>query len=162
MLAWWRARAAEVAAGARVIVMQFGSDTGTETEAETERWSKGTRRKAVGKSKRKLMSKLGSQPEKEKKPKTKVELVGYVMLQLPDLETGPFRAEVEKLLLSPQWRRMRIASALMQRLEEEALRMGRSLLVSLLDLCLIPLVRRVEWSGNRWGCTRKATDAVSG
>lgn len=56
-------------------------------------------------------------------------LAGVVMLSKPDWETGPFRAYVEKLLVSPTYRRMGVAWKLMRKLEEVAKKEGRTLLV---------------------------------
>ena len=57
------------------------------------------------------------------------ELAGVVMLDMPASETGPFRGTVEKLLVSPRHRRKGIARQLMARLEEEAKKVGRTVLV---------------------------------
>ncbi|KAG4440156.1 hypothetical protein IFR05_004365 [Cadophora sp. M221] len=89
MEAWWTARAAEVAAGSRHIIMQLASDPKTGNE----------------------------------------EVAGYVMLDMPESETGPFRGGVEKLLVSPRWREKGIARRVMRKLEEIARREGRGLLM---------------------------------
>lgn len=57
------------------------------------------------------------------------ELAGYVALGIQATETGPFRGSVEKLLVSPRYRRMGIAKRLMSKLEEVALMRGTTLLV---------------------------------
>lgn len=57
------------------------------------------------------------------------ELAGYVALGSQAVETGPFRGSVEKLLVSPRYRRMGIAKRLMSKLEEVALMRGTTLLV---------------------------------
>lgn len=89
MQTWWEARAQEVVAGRRVIVMQLipNDETGNE------------------------------------------ELAGYVALSMPETETGPFRGEVEKLLVSPDHREKGVAKAVMKKLEEVAKEKGRTLLV---------------------------------
>ncbi|KAH9908746.1 acyl-CoA N-acyltransferase [Xylariomycetidae sp. FL2044] len=67
------------------------------------------------------------------------ELVGVVALSMPTTETGPlrvpdsadssvYRGTVEKLLVSPEYRRQGGARALMTHLESEALKRGRHLL----------------------------------
>ncbi|KAH0319454.1 acyl-CoA N-acyltransferase, partial [Aureobasidium melanogenum] len=56
------------------------------------------------------------------------ELAGYVALGSQATETGPFRGSVEKLLVSPRYRRMGIAKRLMSKLEEVALLRGTTLL----------------------------------
>jgi GNAT superfamily N-acetyltransferase len=61
------------------------------------------------------------------------ELAGYVMLGMPPSQTGPFRGIVEKLLVSPEHRKKGIARALMNKVEEIARELGRTLLVSCLQ-----------------------------
>ncbi|KAI4728267.1 acyl-CoA N-acyltransferase [Aureobasidium sp. EXF-10728] len=56
------------------------------------------------------------------------ELAGYVALASQACETGPFRGSVEKLLVSPRYRRRGIAKRLMSKLEEVALARGTTLL----------------------------------
>lgn len=63
-------------------------------------------------------------------PDDKGELAGYVFLEKPFSETGPFRASVQKLLVSPKYRRRGIARILMAKLEEVAREEGRTLIVS--------------------------------
>ncbi|KAJ6620051.1 acyl-CoA N-acyltransferase [Mycena sp. CBHHK59/15] len=86
IIEWWKARAADVVDGTRIIVMALAEDT------------EGQQR-----------------------------LVGYVILYRPLTETGPFRGGVEKLLVSPNFRR--IARKLMERLEKEAKLKGQTLLM---------------------------------
>lgn len=57
------------------------------------------------------------------------ELAGYVVLASQAAETGPFRGSVEKLLVSPRYRRKGIARLLMSKLEEVARVRGTTLLV---------------------------------
>ena len=57
------------------------------------------------------------------------ELSGTVMLGFPGAENQPHRADVQKLMVHPAARRAGVARALMQRLEHEAARAGRYLLV---------------------------------
>ena len=54
-----------------------------------------------------------------------LEVSGVVMLATPFSQTGPFRATVEKLLVSPLHRRRGIARAMMTKLEDVALQNGR-------------------------------------
>lgn len=61
------------------------------------------------------------------------QLVGSVQLELVPTPNGLHRAEVQKLLVHSQARRQGWATRLMAALEEEALRLGRTLLV--LDTC---------------------------
>jgi GNAT superfamily N-acetyltransferase len=58
------------------------------------------------------------------------EVVGVVALAMPVSETGPFRGYVEKLIVVPNHRKKGIAKAMMLKLEEAALKEGRTLLVS--------------------------------
>jgi len=65
-------------------------------------------------------------------PRTaKEEVVGVVMLDKPQTQTVPHTAWVEKLLVSPEWRRKGATKRMMAKLEEVARREGRTLLVSL-------------------------------
>lgn len=57
-------------------------------------------------------------------------LSGVVVLNKPVTESGPFRAYVQNLLVSPNFRRQGIATKMMRRLEEVAKAEGRTLLVS--------------------------------
>jgi GNAT superfamily N-acetyltransferase len=57
------------------------------------------------------------------------ELAGTVQLIFAPQPNQPHRADVAKLLVSPRFRRLGIASALMSRVEEVALEKGRDLLV---------------------------------
>jgi hypothetical protein len=63
-----------------------------------------------------------------------VAVAGIVMLSKPPSETGPFRAIVEKLLVSLSFCRRGVGTALMMKLEEVARVEGRPLLVSLFFL----------------------------
>ena len=56
-------------------------------------------------------------------------LAGTVSLAFSGAQNQPHRADVEKLLVHPDTRRHGLARALMQRLEQEAARAGRKLLV---------------------------------
>ncbi|RQM08044.1 hypothetical protein DH86_00001383 [Scytalidium sp. 3C] len=57
------------------------------------------------------------------------ELCGMVELGMPETDTGPFRGDVEMLMVSPKYRRHGLAKKLMYKLEEIALEEGRTLLV---------------------------------
>ena len=57
------------------------------------------------------------------------ELKGVVMLSMPSTETGPFRAYVESLLISPKFRRQGAARSLMETLEVHSIGRGKTLLV---------------------------------
>lgn len=56
-------------------------------------------------------------------------LVGAVQLEPARRETGPHRAEVQKLMVHPRERGRGVARALMARVEAEALALGRTLLL---------------------------------
>ncbi|KAF2152593.1 acyl-CoA N-acyltransferase [Myriangium duriaei CBS 260.36] len=55
-------------------------------------------------------------------------VAGVVVLRMPVTQTGSFRGEVEKLIVSPDFRRQGIATRLMEALENEAKSRGRTLL----------------------------------
>lgn len=57
-------------------------------------------------------------------------VAGYVVLGMAWSQTGPFRGEVLKLMVSPAFRRMSVARRVMTFLEEAAREKGRTLLVS--------------------------------
>lgn len=59
------------------------------------------------------------------------DLMGVVMLATPPLETAPFRASVESLLVSTKYRRRGGATVLLRAVHEEAFRVKKTLLVSL-------------------------------
>ena len=61
----------------------------------------------------------------------KKQLARYAMLVKPPSETRPFRGIVEKLLVSPNFRRRGVARRVLDKLEEVARKEGRTLLVSL-------------------------------
>lgn len=77
------------------------------------------------------------------------ELVGVVMLSTPPLETAPFRASVESLLVSTKYRRRGGATMLLRAVHEEAYRAKKTLLVSLQT----DLVFRQSLFSERWQCT---------
>ncbi|KAL8853998.1 MAG: hypothetical protein Q9221_001121 [Calogaya cf. arnoldii] len=56
-------------------------------------------------------------------------VTGVVVLSKPGAETGPFRGMVEKLLVSPDWRRKGLGRALMMGLEDVARAQGKTLLM---------------------------------
>jgi GNAT superfamily N-acetyltransferase len=64
-----------------------------------------------------------------------IEVAGYVCLMMPVTQTGPFRGEVNKLMVSPKHRRRGVARRAMGRLEEYALERERYLLVSRFLCC---------------------------
>ncbi|KAJ7447141.1 acetyltransferase [Mycena galericulata] len=62
-------------------------------------------------------------------PAGQKQLAGCVMLFRPLTETGPFRGSIQKLLVSPNFRRRGIARKVMQKLEDEAKAHGQTLLM---------------------------------
>lgn len=56
-------------------------------------------------------------------------LAGVVSLAMPDTETGSMRGQVERLLVSPDFRKRGLARAMMNILEDVAKEKGRWLLV---------------------------------
>ena len=69
-------------------------------------------------------------------------LSGYVTLHQPVTESGPFRGLVQRLFVSPDFRRQGIARNLMAKLEEVAGERGRTLLVRW--LFVVAKANRVE------------------
>jgi len=63
-------------------------------------------------------------------------LGGFVTLAKPPSETGPFRATVEKLLVSPAHRRLGIAKLVMEKVEALAAEKGRTMIVRFDGLCV--------------------------
>lgn len=96
LLAWWKDRIAEVAAGTRVIIMLLNEGP------------PGTR--IAGTS-----------------------LIGMAMLAMPHSETSPFRARVESVIVNNRFRRRHHAMTLLAAIEEEAIKKGKTLLVSLFE-----------------------------
>lgn len=58
------------------------------------------------------------------------EVAGIVELGMPDADTGPFRGDLEMLMVSPKYRRRGLAAKLINDLEEIAREEKRTLLVS--------------------------------
>lgn len=59
------------------------------------------------------------------------EVAGYVCLMMGYAETGPFRGNVVKLMVSPKFRKMGVARRVMMKLEEVAREKHRELLVEM-------------------------------
>jgi len=62
---------------------------------------------------------------------SEAEVMGYVSLDMPFSETGPFRGEVQKLMVNPKHRYRGVARRLMGKLEDVAREKGRWMLVRL-------------------------------
>ena len=60
---------------------------------------------------------------------SETDLMGYVCLYMPPTETGPFRSEVEKLMVSPKHRYKGVSKRVMAKLEEIAKEKDRGLIV---------------------------------
>ena len=60
------------------------------------------------------------------------ELKGVVMLSIPAAETGPFRGNVESLLISPKLRQQGAARLLIETLHIHAVQRGKTLMVSVI------------------------------
>lgn len=58
------------------------------------------------------------------------DVAGIIELGMPEADTGPFRADVEMLMVSPNYRRRGLANKLINDLEEIAKQKRRTLLVS--------------------------------
>ncbi len=95
-------------------------------------------------------------------------LAGTVMLDLGMPQNQPHRAEIQKLLVHPDFRRRGIARALMERAEQAASRIGRTLLTldTRADDAAEPLFRSLGWieagriPGYALNADRKACDTV--
>jgi len=68
-------------------------------------------------------------PAQSELSEAEAEVVAVVVLHKPMAETGPFRAEVLKLFVSPEHRKKGLAKRLMVKLEEVARREERTLLM---------------------------------
>ncbi|KAI1634915.1 acetyltransferase [Biscogniauxia mediterranea] len=101
LLGWWKDAIAEAGRGSRLISLLLLDDdeSAAATTTDTSTPPKGT------------------------------ELVGVVTLSMPPSETGAHRGVVEKLFVSPKYRRRGGARTLMAHLEAEALKRGRKLLI---------------------------------
>lgn len=62
------------------------------------------------------------------------DVAGIIELGMPEADTGPFRGDVEMLMVSPNYRRRGIANKLLNELEEIAKEKKRTLLVSCKDV----------------------------
>jgi ribosomal protein S18 acetylase RimI-like enzyme len=128
ILNWYSDRSKEVTAGTKLIVMQLArrEDEVRVGDSQVIAGQSLTSRRS-GES-----GELTAGDEEQSKIKSEVgeeELVGFVMLVMNAAETGPFRAPVEKLLISPEWRRMGVAKRLMAALETIAMEKGKTLMV---------------------------------
>lgn len=63
--------------------------------------------------------------------KQEADVAGIVELGMAEADTGPFRGDLEMLMVSPKYRRRGLASRLIDELEEVAKEEKRTLLVSL-------------------------------
>ncbi|CAG9997792.1 unnamed protein product [Clonostachys byssicola] len=102
LLAYWKDRIAEVSAGTRLLLLLVRADDSTDP--------------ANGLLDHHLAVPKGTN------------LVGIVMLDMPPSETSSFRAVVEKLLVHPSYRARGGATALVDALEREAVKRGRTML----------------------------------
>ena len=81
------------------------------------------------------------------------EVAGVVMLYKPSRQTGPHTGDVQKLLVSPDFRKRGVARLLMEKLESVGKEAGRwlfvsglySLNVSFLRGCIIHMRRSTVW-----------------
>lgn len=77
------------------------------------------------------------------------EVAGVVCLNLPVSGTGPFRSQVNKLLVSPKHRYKGIARSLLAKLEEVAKQKDRWLVVSR-EMCFICSTNQLDARHNDW------------
>ncbi|CAH0015526.1 unnamed protein product [Clonostachys rhizophaga] len=107
LLAYWKDRIAEVSAGTRLLLLLVRADDGDPATASNGLLDHHQHHPAVPKG---------------------TNLVGIVMLDMPPSETSSFRAVVEKLLVHPSYRARGGATALVDALEREAVKRGRTML----------------------------------
>ncbi|CAN8102588.1 unnamed protein product [Discula destructiva] len=75
-------------------------------------------------------------------PRAKIDtqhLVGVVMLSMPHIETSPFRASIESLLVSNKHRRQGGANVLLRAVEEQAKLKGKTLLMAEMESATIAM-----------------------
>lgn len=113
LLQFWKDCIAEVRAGTRAILLLFDDSESSDPPV------------SVGPA----AAAPGNPGATSGKTLDGLHLMGVVMLSMPFSETGSFRGWVEKLLVSPKFRRRGGARALMGALEREALSRGKTLLV---------------------------------
>lgn len=75
------------------------------------------------------------------------DLMGSIMLRLHPAQTSPHCAFVESLLVSPRYRRRGGARSLIASVETEALRLGKTLLVSLPPPCSLAAANEYPQDG---------------
>ncbi|VUC23077.1 unnamed protein product [Clonostachys rosea] len=108
LLAYWKDRIAEVSAGTRLLLLLVRADD----DSDPATTSNG------------LLDHHHHHPAIPKG----TNLMGIVMLDMPPSETSSFRAVVEKLLIHPSYRGRGGATALVNALEGEAVKRGRTML----------------------------------
>ncbi|PHH81337.1 hypothetical protein CDD82_998 [Ophiocordyceps australis] len=107
LLSWWKERMAEVGEGKRLIwILTRPRGSGSDTAGSVVSGS--------------VVS--GSVPQGP-------DIVGVVMLALPSSETAASRGSIESLLVHQSFRGRRGATALLQALERDAAKLGRTLLL---------------------------------
>jgi ribosomal protein S18 acetylase RimI-like enzyme len=114
MTRWWTARFEEVSQGRRMIFISLAN-------------SKDADEMPITKTSHDLYESPAIAPGNTSTDEQV--LAGYVSLDMPFSETGPFRGPIEKLLVNPRYRRRGIARMMMDLLEVEAKKVGRPLLV---------------------------------
>ena len=120
---WWEQRVAEVSKGERQIIIYLSPVNDRTTAKEKEI-------KAPWKDKGRDWPSISiptQQPNPSNTPSstTAIEVAGVVALETPHSQTGPFRAIVQKLFVSPLHRRQGIAKRMMSELESVALSLGK-------------------------------------
>ncbi|KAK2609163.1 hypothetical protein QQS21_002245 [Conoideocrella luteorostrata] len=99
MMSFWEERAQQVVSGHRIIFMAIASASGGTESASGEVTSDGTEY-----------------------------LAGVIELGMPEADSGPFRGDVEMLMVSSKHRNQGIGKKLIYELERTALERGRTLL----------------------------------
>ncbi|KIY04042.1 uncharacterized protein Z520_00734 [Fonsecaea multimorphosa CBS 102226] len=127
MYQWWEERLREVSSGQRHILIHVSK---TDDRTATTRAAKGEEDVVVvpaspWESEGRSWPVIHSTTNPEQEQQQQLEISGVVSLSTPFSQTGPFRALVQKLFVSPLHRRRGIARQLMARLEGLAVDLGR-------------------------------------
>lgn len=110
LLAYWKDRIAEVSAGTRLLLLLVRADDSDPASSNG------------------LLDHHHHHHHHHPAVPKGTNLVGIVMLDMPPSETSSFRAVVEKLLVHPSYRARGGATALVDALEREAVKRGRTML----------------------------------
>ena len=120
---WWEERIADLSTGTRQIIVYVSDvDDRTSNPEISAPWKDEGRAWPVIST---PLPQLPSGPSPPSPSTTRLEVAGVVTLSTTPSQTGPFRAVVEKLFVSPLHRRRGIARRIMAHLESVALDLGK-------------------------------------